>query len=73
MDLNNHKFRAFAVGTGLTENSSPTWASPLNNDDYQAVPTQIVPPLRLCLSIWETSAQTLWCRFAPDWPPSDIA
>ena len=42
MDFNNNQFKAFAVGTGLTDNSSPTWASPLEMDDFQAVPTRIV-------------------------------
>ena len=64
MGLDNKQLRAFAVGAGPTENSSPTWASPLDMDDFQAVPTQIVSPLQLFLSKGKKCTNTLvWFCF----------
>ena len=50
MELVDNANKAFAVGTGLNMNDSAIWASPLELDDFHAVPTNIVSPLHLCVS-----------------------
>ena len=50
MSLVKNEYLAFAVGTGLNQYSEPHWVSPLELDDFYAVPTKVVSPLHLFLS-----------------------
>ena len=50
LKLHRNKYAAFAVGTGRDRNCRATLISPIDLDDYEGVPTDIVSPIHLWLA-----------------------
>ena len=59
--------KAFAVGTGDNINIHPTWASPIDLDDYDAVPTTIVFSTSSLLGEQEMQSSKVGGRISSDW------
>ena len=50
LKLYRNKYCAFALGTGRDINHSVTWISPIDLDDFEVVPTDIVSSMHLWLA-----------------------
>ena len=58
MTLVKNEYLAFAVGTDLHTKSEPHWVSPLELDDFYAVPTKNCITSPFVFEQWQEGAQT---------------